>query len=104
MLWEVPLAVNGPADESDLLVSLEPAKKVANARTPGPSPGTGEGRKTAAEPPEESLWVADHSETAQAAAVAGQNLWKWLMGAALVCLLLELGIVAAPMLGKEAGR
>jgi hypothetical protein len=46
--------------------------------------------------------VADHSEATQAAMV-GQNLWKWLMGAALVALLVELGIVAAPMLGKEAG-
>jgi hypothetical protein len=46
--------------------------------------------------------VADRSEVAQEASAAGQNLWRWFMLAALVCLLLELGLLAAPMLGREA--
>jgi hypothetical protein len=78
-LWEVPLAVNGPAEESDL-------------RGPGAASKPGAA---------ENLWVADRSENAQEASTAGQNLWKWLMLAALVCLLLELAILAAPMLGKN---
>jgi hypothetical protein len=80
-LWEVPLAVNGPAEESDLR---------------GPEPASG--KSDAAE----GLWVADRSEVAQEASAAGQNLWRWFMLAALVCLLLELGLLAAPMLGREA--
>jgi len=78
-LWEVPLAVNGPAEESDLR---------------GPEPASG--KSDAAE----GLWVADRSEVAQEASAAGQNLWRWFMLAALVCLLLELGVLAAPMLGR----
>jgi len=92
-LWEVPLAVNGPADESDLAVPIDPSpRKTAKGATSAPGQPA----------PEESLWVADRSEAAQAAAMAGQNLWKWLMGAALACLLAELVILAAPMLGREA--
>lgn len=93
-LWSVPLAVNGPAEESEIVVA-------GNALTAGLSPAA---RASGEEGPEESLWVADRSENAQAASAAGQSLWRWFMGAALVCLLLELGVLAMPMFGKEARR
>ncbi len=80
LLWEVPLAVNGPAEESDLGgVESERAK-----------PDAAEG-----------LWVADRSEGAQEASAAGQNLWRWFMLAALLCLLAEVTVLAAPLTGRE---
>jgi hypothetical protein len=79
-LWEVSLAVNGPPEESDLR---------------GPAPDAAQSDAT------EHLWVADHAANAQEASAAGQHLWRWLMLAALVCLLAEVALLAAPLVGRE---
>jgi hypothetical protein len=79
-LWEVPLAVNGPAEESDLR-----------------GPAADRVKPDAAE----GLWVADRAENAQEASAAGQYLWRWFMLAALVCLLAEVALLAGPRVGRE---
>lgn len=75
-LWQIDLAVNGQADESDL--------KTINDEEFHKRVGTTPVR-----------WV-ERVETIglEGSAVRGQETWKWLMAAALVCLLAELAILA----------
>lgn len=82
-LWEIPLAVNGPADESELDV---------NAASP-----TNAARQSFAE------------ATAQAYSVApielqGIGIWKWLIGLVLLLLLVELLLAARFVPRVEASR
>jgi len=78
-LWEVPLAVNGPADESRLV----------GPRRAGP-PGTN------------VLATQQNLEGATLGGVAGQDTWRWLMATVLGCLLVELLVLALPHLKKAA--
>jgi hypothetical protein len=75
-LWEIALAVNGPADESQLK-SLTPA---AFADRAGERP---------------LRWI-DRGETISLAGAAtyGQDWWRWLMLGVLACLLIELAVLA----------
>src|SRR5579872_226170 len=75
-LWQVDLAVNGPADESDLkTIAFEDLRdRLADASVRWVDPG-------------EPIRL-------EGAAVRGQESWKWLMSAALACLILELAILA----------
>lgn len=82
-LWEVPLAVNGLAEESQLLSNEELALRQDRGQ-------------------------AKPIETTQATAIglqrtslSGEDLWKWVMLAVLACLLLELIILAWPTLRGE---
>jgi len=74
-LWDIPLAVAGPEQESRL-ESLPPD---------APLPGLEMAHVRRLSRSEE-LSVAG-------ATVSGQNLWKWLMLAVLVCLLTELAVI-----------
>lgn len=77
-LWEVALAVNGPADESDLrmLGEKELEQRMGQA---------------------EYRWVAQgQSISITGSQIHGQDLWKWGMLAVLGCLGLELVILAWP--------
>lgn len=85
-LWQVAVAVNGPADESDLRTlgqkELEERMGQANYR-----------------------WIAPgQSISLTAAQIQGQDLWKWGMMGVLGCLLVELAILAWPSLagGRSA--
>ena len=78
-----PLAVNGPAEESQLLSNEELALRQDRGQ-------------------------AKPVETTQATAIglqrtslSGEDLWKWVMLAVLACLLLELIILAWPTLRGE---
>jgi hypothetical protein len=83
-LWEVPLAVNGPADESRLV----------GTQRPDPRPG---------DPAEANLLaMQSQAEGAMLGGVAGQDAWKWLMSLALGCLLVEILLLALPHLKKGA--
>jgi hypothetical protein len=83
-LWEVPLAVNGPADES----------RLAGARRADPRPGDS--------PEANVLATQSQAEGAALGGVAGQDAWKWLMLLALGCLLAEILLLALPHLKKGA--
>jgi hypothetical protein len=75
-LWQVDLAVNGPADESDLqtIGEVELQKRLGDAGV---------------------RWVAQGEPIClEGAAVRGQEFWKWLMAAALAGLILELAILS----------
>ncbi|HEX3658688.1 MAG TPA: BatA domain-containing protein [Pirellulales bacterium] len=77
-VWEVPVAVNGPALESDLR-TLD--------------------RRALAERIGESgyRWVAQADAIdVNGARVRGQDSWRWLMGAVFVGLCIELGLLARP--------
>ena len=82
-IWEVPLAVNGPADESRL-VGQQRADRAA-----GPA-GTN------------VLATRQNLQGATLGGVAGQDAWRWLMATALGCLLVELLVLALPHLKKAA--
>jgi len=82
-IWEVPLAVNGPADESRL-VGQQRADRAA-----GPA-GTN------------VLATRQNLEGATLGGVAGQDAWRSLMATALGCLLIELLVLALPHLKKAA--
>lgn len=74
-LWQVDLAVNGPADESDLqaIGEVELRQRLGDAG---------------------ARWVARGEPIRlEGAAVRGQEFWKWLMAAALLGLLLELAVL-----------
>ena len=74
-LWQIEMAVNGPVDESELkaIGALELRERLGDAPVP---------------------WLARGEPIRlEGAAVRGQEFWKWLMAAALVCLLLELAIL-----------
>ncbi|HUE73662.1 MAG TPA: BatA domain-containing protein [Pirellulaceae bacterium] len=80
-LWEVPLAVGGDAEESNLAplaaAKLDELSQTANLR-----------------------FVAQGDEISLAGAtIRGQNFWWWLaLAAVLVCLIVEMGILAWPNL------
>jgi hypothetical protein len=81
---EIPLAVNGPEQESDPAVLDE-----AHLRDRiGASSSF--------------RWVG-RGETIrlEGGQISGQDLWKWLLGVVLVCLLAEMLVLAWPMLGRE---
>ena len=77
-LWSVPLALNGPAEESDLTtVSREQLSELlSNTQYRWIGPG-------------ETISV-------EGAQVWGQNLWWWFALAVLGCLLLEMAALARP--------
>ncbi|HEY5313103.1 MAG TPA: hypothetical protein VIK18_11315, partial [Pirellulales bacterium] len=77
-VWEVPVAVNGPAIEGD----LRTLDRQALAERIG---STG------------YRWVAQADAIdVNGARVRGQDSWRWLMGAVLVGLCIELGLLARP--------
>jgi hypothetical protein len=79
--WEIPLAVNGPADESDFAPLGE-----NEVRRRGNQPG-----------------FLDVTQTSAVTLEAAPNkdLWQWALLAALVCLLLELAMLAWTSLPQE---
>ena len=82
-LWEIALAVNGPAEESDLRTLDEAALQ----ERMGPS---------------DYRWVAQgQSIQLSATPLQGQDLWEWLMIGVVTALLLEMAVLALPSLGKE---
>jgi hypothetical protein len=83
-LWEVPIAVNGPADESDL-GSLDSA----------PSGGA----RDKAE--QTTLLEASQSGTVAFAGLQGNDLSKWGLAVVLAGLLLELGLLTRFSLAAE---
>jgi hypothetical protein len=81
--WEVTLAINGSPNESDLASIGEAALKDR----------LGEGNYR---------WVpAGGVISLEGAQVQGQDLWRWFMLALFVCLLLELVVLAWPVMAKE---
>ena len=81
--WEVALAVNGPPAESELAAIDEATLRDR----------LGEGNYR---------WVpAGGTISLEGAQVQGQDLWRWFMLALLVCLLLELAVLAWPLVAKE---
>ncbi len=81
--WEITLATAGPRSESDPRVldadTLRQRMPDANYR-----------------------WVArDEAISLEGPQVSGQNLWKWLVALVIAALVLELGILARPMVGGE---
>ncbi len=83
-LWEVPLAVNGPAHESELSVLDSAGLAERMGQTP-------------------YRWV-ESGQTIQLAGapIRGGDLWKWLLLAVLLCLLVELAILVRPARAREA--
>jgi hypothetical protein len=82
-LWDVPLAVNGPAGESELTVLDADGLAERMGQTP-------------------YYWV-DRGQTIQLAGapVRGQDLWRWLMLAVFACLLVELVVLVRPSSARE---
>jgi hypothetical protein len=83
-LWEVNLAINGPARESvpEVLDEAGLAKRIGDSL--------------------HYRWVGRGDAISVAGAhVSGQNLWKWLLGAVLVALLVESALLARSMLRRE---
>ncbi len=74
-LWQFELAVNGPAEESELQMLGEADLHDRLAGAPVRWVGRGE------------------AIGLEGAAVRGQEFWKWLMAGALACLVLELAIL-----------
>jgi hypothetical protein len=74
-LWQLALTVNGPPGESELQAVGEPDlhDRLAGAAVQWVPPG-------------EAIRL-------EGAAASGQEFWKWLMAAALVCLVLELVVL-----------
>jgi hypothetical protein len=74
-LWQLALAVNGPPGESELQTVSEPDlhERLAGAAVHWVQPG-------------EAIRL-------EGAAASGQEFWKWLMAAALACLVLELVVL-----------
>jgi hypothetical protein len=76
-LWDILLAVNGPAQESELGVD----ERLASAAADGPT----------------TLRDAAQASSAAARPVQPQHeLWKWGLLAVLACLLVELALLAWP--------
>jgi len=85
-LWEIPLAVNGPEAESHLLMLNE---EDFGERMAAPS--------ETAETATQVRWVdAGDDLRLEGASVSGEDLWWWLMLAALALLLVEMAILARP--------
>jgi hypothetical protein len=82
-LIEVPIAVNGPEQESEPALLDEPALR---ERLPGAT----------------FRWVGrGEAIRLEGGQVSGQNLWKTLLLAVLGCLLVEMLVLAWPMLGRS---
>lgn len=82
-LWQLPLAVNGKSDESDLhaLNREKFEKRVGDARL---------------------VWVGGNEEISLAGTqIKGQNAWWYFVVMLLVMLFVEMGIVAWPMLSAR---
>src|SRR5262249_39105622 len=75
-LRQLDLAVNGPGDETDLrgVDQQDLRRRVGRAMGRGLAPG--------------------ESIQREGAAIQGRDSWKWLMAAALACLVLELPLLA----------
>ncbi len=83
-LWQLELAINGPADESELQAIAEADFKDRLAGAP-------------------VRWVSRGDVIGlEGAAVRGQEFWKWLMAGALACLLLELAILTRSHFASKA--
>jgi len=78
-LWTLPLAVNGPAEESQLLSAEEIRRRAARGQPDGLD-----------EQP--SALALDDFQLAQ---VRGGKLWKWVIGLVMACLLLELVVLSS---------
>ena len=80
-VWEFPLAVNGPADESQLQpASIGPSRDAT---------------------PAEALWTASGTVASGESQVGAQYLWRrWMLGA-LACLVVELVVLGGPFLRRE---
>jgi hypothetical protein len=83
-IWTVWLAVDGPAEESQLLPSDEARSREDRGRT-------------------DALEAAGpfDVEGLQRAHLKGTGLWWWLLAAVLACLLVEMTVLAWPSLGRE---
>jgi hypothetical protein len=82
--WEVSLAVNGPAAESEL-TSLNEAALAARLKDVN------------------YRFVPANGEISlEGAQVEGQDLWKWFLAAVLACLTVEMIVLAWPVGTKEA--
>jgi hypothetical protein len=83
-LWEIPLAVNGPADESNLKVLDEEQLRTRLKDV-------------------DFRWVNRTDQISlQGAQVTGQNLWWWLALVVLLGLLAEMTILAWPAISQES--
>ena len=79
--WEMLLAVNGPAAESELSAMDEDGLRERMGRT-------------------ELRWIGPEEDIrVEGVALIGHNYWKYLMVLALACLLVEMLFLAAPRLG-----
>ncbi|MEE8452433.1 MAG: BatA domain-containing protein, partial [Thermoguttaceae bacterium] len=83
-LWTLPLAVNGPAEESQLLSAEEIRRRAAQRGLDG-------GRSDGFADQASALSLDDF----QSARVRGGKLWKWVIGLVLACLLLELVVLSS---------
>ena len=83
-VWQTPLAANGPARESEL--AYLDAAGLAERLPAGSFHWVGPG---------ESLRLAG-------AGLGGHELWKWLVGLVLACLLLEFAVLARPILRRSS--
>lgn len=83
-VWEIPLVVNGDAEESRLAtMSREKVEELATGTT--------------------LRWIGAGEDISLAGATnRGQNIWWWLVLLVFVSLLVEMGILAWPMLKPEA--
>ena len=83
-LWSVPLALNGPVEESDLAPITQEALGELLSET-------------------QYRWIAPgETISVEGAQVWGQNLWWWFALAVLGCLLLEMAVLARPAHRPEA--
>jgi hypothetical protein len=83
--FEVLLAASGPAHESELATLDEPELR---RRMEGA----------------EYRWIAGQESIRMAAArLIGQELWKWLLAAVVLCLGVEMMVLGLPLAGREAG-
>ena len=78
-LWDVLLAVNGPAQESELGIDENPASAAANASST----------------PRDAAQAASHQVQPQ------HEFWKWCLLAVLGCLLAELALLAWPSFRED---
>jgi len=83
-LWEIPLAINGPAEESELISPEEAAARRRRGQA-------------------DAVAMAGAGPIGlQPANLYGKDLWRWAMLAVLVCLLVELFILAWPSLRGDS--
>ena len=83
-LWEVWLAANGPAGESE----LEPVLEAALEERLGSMP---------------HRWIRpDEPIPLEGAQVRGEGIWKWIMATVLLLLVVEVGVLAWPALDSRS--